>query len=109
MYSPPFHLQPNQVPQPPWTRDHPLIRTPFVSVPGLFSARCVTDEHGTYLEIMVHGDPDDPRVDDILGDIYSDNGRPMDSFGLHLMDVHLTMGNLIDIVRRQAAAYAAAR
>ena len=45
------------------------IDTPFVSVPGLLTAKCKTNEHATYLEITVNGDPADPRVDDIVGDL----------------------------------------
>ena len=31
------------------------IDTPFVSVPGLLTAQCVSNEKGSYLEITVHG------------------------------------------------------
>ena len=33
------------------------VDTPFVSVPGLLSAKCTSNEHATYLEITVNGDP----------------------------------------------------
>ena len=33
------------------------------------AAECVDNEHGSYLAITVHGDPNDPRVDDIAGDV----------------------------------------
>ena len=53
----------------PWvTREQP-IDTPFVSVPGLLTAKCATNENASYLEVTVHGDPADPRVDDIAGDV----------------------------------------
>jgi polyvinyl alcohol dehydrogenase (cytochrome) len=81
------------------------ITTPFVSVPGLLTAKCTTGEHATYLEVTVHGNPADPRVDDIVGDIGA-GGPTAARWGLHLIDVGLTMGNLLDIVSRQAAAYA---
>jgi hypothetical protein len=46
----------------------------------------------------------DPRADDIPGDIAP--GTPMQAqWGLHLVDMNLAMGNLIEIVRRQSAAY----
>lgn len=109
MYAPPFDSQPYPVPQLSWTSDDPIISTTFVSVPGLLSAQCVSNSNGTYLEVRVQGDPMDPRVDDILGDVFDANGRPMPDFGLHLIDVHLAMGNLVDIVHEQAAAYQASR
>ena len=80
------------------------IDTPFVSVPGLLTAQCVNNEKGSYLEVTVHGDPNDPRVDDISGDVMA-NGQVNASWGLHLVDVNISMGNLLDIVRDQAKAY----
>jgi hypothetical protein len=35
------------------------------------------------------------------------NGEINPGWGLHLVDVHLAMGNLVDLVRAQAAAYLA--
>ena len=86
----------------PWVGSGPGIETPFVSVPGLLTARCATNENATYLEITVHGDPGDPRADDISGDLTP-------QWGLHLIDVNLAMGNLLDIVRAQSAAWRARR
>ena len=54
----------------------------------------------------MHGDPSDPRADDIVGDIV--NGQVLANWGLHLIDVNLAMGNLVDIVSRQAKAWLAA-
>ena len=84
------------------------VDTPWVSVPGLLTAQCVENEHGSYLEVTVHGDPTDPRVDDIAGDLMA-GGQPNASWGLHLIDVNLTLGNLLDVVARQARAYASRR
>ena len=90
----------------PWVTPAKEIHTPFVSVPGLLTAQCVNNEKGSYLEVTVHGDPNDPRVDDISGDVMA-NGQVNASWGLHLVDVNLSMGNLLDIVRDQAKAYTA--
>jgi hypothetical protein len=89
----------------PWVTDK-TVDTPFVSVPGLLTAQCKTNEFATYLEITVHGDPADPRVDDITGDLGA-VGKPIPNWGLHLIDVNLAMGNLIDLVGAQAKAYRA--
>ena len=80
------------------------IDTPWVSVPGLLTAQCVVNEQGSYLEVTVHGDPSDPRADDIVGDVMT-NGQVNASWGLHLIDVNLAMGNLVDVVGQQARAY----
>jgi len=88
----------------PWVTPAQPISTPFVSVPGLLTAQCVSNEKGSYLEVTVHGNPADPRTDDIVGDVMRD-GQVQADWGLHLIDVNLTMGNLLDIVRQQSKAY----
>jgi len=93
--------------QAPWVTGA-SVETPFVSVPGLISARCARNEHATYLEITVRGNPADPRVDEIAGDL-GPPGKPNTSWGLHLVDVNLTMGNLLDIVGQQAQTWATRR
>ena len=65
----------------------------------------MSNEKGSYLEVTVNGSPGDPRTDDIPGDVMAD-GKPNASWGLHLIDVHEAMGNLVTIVGRQARAYA---
>jgi hypothetical protein len=82
------------------------VTTPFVSMPGLLSARCVSDGEFTYLSVKVNADPADPRADDISGDI-AVAGVVLKDWGLHLIDVNLAMGDLVALVDRQAAAYGA--
>jgi len=90
----------------PWVSPDQPVSTPWVSVPGLLTARCASNENASgYLEITVHGEPSDPRVDDITGDIGFGN-QIQANWGLHLIDVDLAVGNLLDIVGRQAKAYA---
>lgn len=81
-----------------WVAGGPAVETPFVSVPGLLSAECTSNEYATYLELTVNGDPSDPRTDDIGGDLTP-------QWGLHLVDVNVGMGDLVSIVRQQAAAW----
>ena len=92
----------------PWASPDVKVDTPWVSVPGLLTARCATNEHATFLEVTVNGDPVDPRTDDIIGDLGTP-GRPLANWGLHLIDVNLAMGNLLDTVDRQAKAWAVRR
>ncbi len=80
------------------------VDTPFVSVPGLLSATCTSNEHATYLEVTVKGDPSDPRTDDIGGDLGMP-GKPIPMWGLHLVDVNLVMGNLLTLVEQQTKVY----
>ncbi len=90
----------------PWVSTGPAIDTPWVSVPGLLTAACVTNEHATFLAVTVHGNPADPRVDDIIGDLGA-GSQVLANWGLHLVDVNLAMGNLLEIVGQQAGAFAA--
>jgi hypothetical protein len=95
----------SRAPQKPWVTPEPPIDTPFVSVPGMLTAKCASNENASgYLEVTVNGNPSDPRVDDIVGDL----GVPpnvLANWGLHLIDVNLAMGNLLDVVARESKAY----
>ncbi|MGH9835474.1 MAG: DUF3089 domain-containing protein [Blastocatellia bacterium] len=91
---------------PPWVTPAQPINTPFVSVPGLLAAECVSNQKGSYLAVTVRGNPEDPRADDIAGDVVT-GGQVQADWGLHLIDVQVAMGNLVDIVGQQAKAYLA--
>jgi len=88
----------------PWTADGPPPETPFVSLPGLLTAQCINRGGFSYLAITVNADPADPRTDTIPGDVVVD-GVVRPEWGLHLVDMHLAMGNLVDIVARQSAEW----
>ena len=55
----------------------------------------------------MHGDPADPRVDDIRRRPRRRDDQVLANWGLHLIDVNLAMGNLVDIVRNQSRAWRA--
>src|SRR5205807_1616584 len=95
----------SNVPAKPWVMPEQPIDSPFVSVPGLLTAKCSSNENATgFLEVTVHGDPDDPRVDDIGGDI-GVGANVSANWGLHLIDVNLSMGNLLDIIGQETRTY----
>lgn len=77
----------------------PPIETPFVAYPDLVSGVCRFDGQRGWLEIAVAGDPADPRTDDIGGDLTPE-------WGMHLVDVNVALGDLIELVRTQAAVHA---
>ena len=87
-----------------WVNPPKPIDTPFVSLPGLLSAKCAADDKAAYLAITVNANPKDPRTDNIPGDVVV-SGNVLKEWGLHLIDVHEAMGNLIDIVGKQGRAY----
>src|SRR5206468_11856499 len=100
------HTITSMSPPKPWVTPERSIDTPWVSVPGLLTARCTANENASgYLEVTVHGNPSDPRIDDIVGDIGA-SPNVLANWGLHLIDVNLAMGNLIDIVAQESKAYA---
>lgn len=80
------------------------VTTPFVSLPGLIRARCVETPEFNVLTVSVLADPEDPRTDDITGDVVI-GGRILEDWGLHLIDVNLAMGDLLALVDRQARTY----
>jgi hypothetical protein len=78
------------------------IETPFVELPNMVTGRCVSWDGRNWLEVTVHGEPSDPRADDIGGDLTPE-------WGLHLVDVNLVIGDLQRLVASQSTAWMAAR
>jgi Protein of unknown function (DUF3089) len=89
-----------------WTTPPTPIETAFVKVPGLLTAQCVADDHGSYLAVTVHPTAGGARTNDISGDVVV-NGQVLEDWGLHLIDANLTMGNLVAIVGDESKAYLA--
>jgi len=75
------------------------VTTPFVALPDFLSAECAEHDGFHYLAITVHGDPSDPRIDDITG------ADLTPEWGLHLIDVNESMGDLVTITKSQAKAF----
>jgi pimeloyl-ACP methyl ester carboxylesterase len=88
--------------QQPWSKAGAPITTPYVRVPGLLRARCVSDDHGDYLALSIDADAADPRVDDVSGEVRRE-GRALPEWGFHVIDIELAMGDLVNLVRAQAA------
>jgi hypothetical protein len=76
------------------------VTTPWVTYPGLIEARCESQGPFTYLALTVHGDPSDPRTDDIGGDFTP-------PWGMHLVDYNVAMGDIEHLVTSEARAYMA--
>ncbi|MGR4866266.1 DUF3089 domain-containing protein [Caulobacter sp. LARHSG274] len=88
------------------TRPHP-IATPVVTLPDLFWAECRDDDaHGVYLAVEARPTKNDHRTAVLVGD-WTVNGVRDPLMGLHLIDLDLTIGNLIDVVRAQSGSYQA--
>jgi hypothetical protein len=75
----------------------PSAPTPWVEYPKRYSARCEQADDINWLQVT-----------DIAGAASPgppSRGALPPTWGLHLGDVNLALGNLVDLVRSQAAAY----
>ena len=90
-----------------WTDPPHPIETPFVKVPGLLSGSCVENGQVVYLAVSRNAAQDGRRASDIKGDLINSSGALLPSWGLHLIDVNLTMGNLLNIVGDETRTYLA--
>jgi hypothetical protein len=77
-----------------------------VAVPGLLNAECRSTGTHHYLAVTINPTPGGARTSAITGDVVVD-GHVLPSWGLHIIDLNLTMGNLIEIVREEGRAYLA--
>ncbi len=93
-------------PQGPWSSDGAPVTTPFVKVPGLLSAACVSSGKFSYLAVTVNAVPADKRTDTIVGDIVFGGGILKD-WGLHVIDMPVVMGDLVELSAAQAKAWMA--
>jgi DUF3089 family protein len=75
----------------------PAVRTPWASFPGEYSGRCESSGDATWLQVTRTGGPADrrPRLSRLKDP----------AMGLHVLDVNIALGNLVRLVRAQAAAY----
>lgn len=77
---------------------------PFLTTPGLVTARCVNNGSAGYLAVTVNANPADPRTDRIPGEVAL-MGQPSPSWGLHPADMSIGMGDLIRLARTQIASF----
>jgi hypothetical protein len=74
----------------------PMPPTVWWSAPGAYTAECKTLNGATVLEIAARGGAPTPTA------------SPTPGWGLHLLDANIALGNLLEIVKHEAAAFAAA-
>jgi len=75
----------------------PPIPTPWVAYPGLYTAHCENSGGANWLQVDTTNIAGDQRP------VVSQSIGP--TWGLHLYDVSIALGNLVDLVRQQAAAF----
>ena len=75
----------------------PKVHTPWVSAPGEYRARCESSGNATWLQVTrVAGNTDRRPLLAHLRD---------PALGLHILDVNIALGNLVRLVRDEAASY----
>lgn len=76
------------------------VPTPFVEVPSFYAARCANGPDGyDYLEVSDRPPPGDARTSPVdFASTWSRFGK----LGLHVLDVQLAEGDLVDLVARRA-------
>lgn len=82
-----------------------LPPAPFLHTEGLVTGNCVHNGQVGYLALSVNADPADARTDRIPGDVYM-LGQRNPGWGTHLIDMAVAQGDLVRLVREQAAAFA---
>jgi hypothetical protein len=88
----------------PWVKGGAEVTSPFVKVPGLLSGTCTSNATHDYLAVRTEADPTDPRTDAIRGDVVIGN-QVLGDWGLHLIDMHVAMGDIVDLIGAQGAAW----
>ena len=73
------------------------MTTPWISFPGEYTARCESSGNATWLQIS-------PKAGGAArGRLLTQLETPV--LGLHVLDVNIALGNLVQLVRDEAAAY----
>jgi Protein of unknown function (DUF3089) len=75
----------------------PRVSTPWLEIDGAFSGQCSSADGADVLQLT--GAPGAPTL----------NPTPDPTWGLHLIDANVAMGNLTDVVGQQSRAYVKAR
>ncbi len=75
------------------------MTTPWVTYPGLYTAQCEQGGGASWLQVTATSAPGDPRP------IVSNSPTLGASWGYHLDDVNLAIGNLLADVGQEEAAY----
>ena len=78
----------------------PETDPPYIEIVGQISAECVTDDAGTVLRVRVEPGP----FAAILNAALTLPTLPP-SWGLHILDINLVQGNMLDLMESQIAAW----
>jgi hypothetical protein len=77
----------------------PVVGTPWVTEPELYTGQCLSQGGATWLQVSAPITPGDTRT--VVGQTLGP------TWGLHLVDVNIALGDLVDVARAESAAYVA--
>ncbi len=83
---------------PGWAAFVKPLDAPFVSLPGIASGHCVEGTKASYLSVSINAPSAPGAWPATLPGALVVDGRLLKSWGWHLIDVNVAMGNLIDFV-----------
>jgi Protein of unknown function (DUF3089) len=83
---------------PGWAAFVKPLDAPFVSLPGIASGHCVEGPDASYLAVSVNSPQAPGSWPATLPGALEVDGRLLKSWGWHIIDVNVAMGNLIDFV-----------
>jgi hypothetical protein len=75
------------------------VPTPWVAYPGLYTAHCESSGGANWLQVDTTNVPGDQRP------VVSQSETLGPTWGLHPVDVNIALGNLVDLVRQEGAAF----
>ncbi len=75
----------------------PALPTPWVTEPDLYTGQCLSEGGASWLQVSAPITPGDTRT--VVGQTLGP------AWGLHLVDVNIALGDLVDLARTESAAY----
>jgi hypothetical protein len=78
--------------------------TPFMAPQGLLTGRCVRVGEASYLAVTTKTTPAPGQPADLGGDLLA-FGAKLPAWGLHMVDMHLVMGDLVALADAQSKAW----
>jgi hypothetical protein len=82
-----------------------MFGTTFVENPGMFSAKCVVAGDHSYLSVSIG----EGAGSTLLRERFMSMQQSLPGWGLHILDVNLALGNLVDLVGAQGKEWTAAQ
>lgn len=82
-----------------------IFGTTFIENPGMFSAKCVTTQDRSYLAVSIGEGAGSTRVTQDLTAMQ----ESLPGWGLHILDVNLALGNLVEFVGVQGKKWIASQ